>query len=149
MWARPICNLACDTFQFTRSGHSPPFHPFQQGSSAMVFRCLRCSTRPDSQASSPRSLASSADDCDWSAIYEERRAHLLWWWHRRHRVLIRGQYFFRAVLRTWLQLCSIDAEIAAAMDRCRRKKCKKRLLTNAFAAWRICQRPVWTNAFDT
>ena len=99
----------------------------------MGFRCLvRCSAGSDSEAESrysPRSLASSADDYDWDAIYEERREDLLWEWHCRHRVLIRGQYFFRAVLRTWRELCSIDAEISDAMY-------QQRLLRNTFAAWR-------------
>ena len=103
----------------------------------MGFRCLvRCSAESDSQASSsrysPRSLASSADDYDWDAIYEERREDLLREWHCRHRVLIRGQYFFRAVLRTWRQLCSIDAEITDAMYQLR----LLRNARNAFVAWR-------------
>ena len=100
----------------------------------MVFPFLcfvKCFTGTDldSQASSPRSTVSSKYDYDWDAIDEERREHLLWWWHRRHRVLIRGQYFFRAVLRTWRELCSIDAEISDAMY-------QQRLLRNTFAAWR-------------
>ena len=111
----------------------------------MVFPVMwfvKCFTGADldSQASSPRSTVSSKYDYDWDAIDEERREHLLWWWHRRHRVLIRGQYFFRVVLRTWRQLCSIDAEITDAMY-------QRRLLRNArnaFVAWRCYQRQLWT-----
>jgi hypothetical protein len=107
----------------------------------------------DSQASSPRSIASSKDDYDRSAIHEERcfeigssassRDDYDWSeideerleclpceWHRRSAVLIRGQDLLSAVLRTWRQLCSIDAEITDAMY-------QQRLLRNAFAAWRI------------
>ena len=111
----------------------------------MVFPVMwfvKCFTGADidSQASSPRSTVSSKYDYDWDAIDEERREHLLWWWHRRHRVLIRGQYFFRAVLRTWRQLCSIDAEITDAMYQLR----LLRNARNAFVAWRIYQRQLWT-----
>ena len=78
------------------------------------------------------SLASSRYDYDWSAIHEERLEYLLWEWHSRSAVLIRWQYLLSAVLRTWRQLCSIDAEIADA-------KYQQRLLRNTFAAWRIYQ----------
>ena len=103
----------------------------------MVYpvRCfVKCLTGTDSQASSPRSTVSSRYDYDWSAINEERREHLLWEWHRRSAVLIRGLYLLSAVLRTWRQLCSIDAEITDAMY-------QQRLLRNVFAAWRIFSKP--------
>ena len=93
----------------------------------MGFRCfVKCATGgTDSEASSPRSLASSRDDYDWDAIHEERlkeereerlkeeRAERLEGLHRKN--FLKGQYLLRAVLRTWRQLCSIDAEIAAAI----------------------------------
>ena len=73
------------------------------------------------------------EDYDWDAIHAERLEWLLWEWHWRSAVLIRWQYFFRAVLRTWRQLCSIDAEIADAMYQQRQQQ----LLRNAFAAWQL------------
>ena len=103
----------------------------------MVYpvRCfVKWFTRSDSQASSPRSDPSSKGDYDWSALDEERLEYLLWEWHRRSAVLIRGLYLLSAVLRTWRQLCSIDAEITDAMY-------QQRLLRNVFAAWRIFSKP--------
>ena len=69
------------------------------------------------------------EDYDWDAIHAERLEWLLWEWHWRSAVLIRWQYWLIAVLRTWRQLCSIDAEITDAMYR-------QRLLRNTFAAWK-------------
>ena len=82
----------------------------------MGFRCfVKCSTGgTDSEASSPRSLASSKDDYDWYAIHEERlKEERLEALQRKN--FLRGQYLLRVVLRTWRQLCTIDAEIAAAI----------------------------------
>ena len=116
----------------------------------MGFRCLvKCSSGTDSEASSPRSLASSKDDYDWDAIHEERlkeeREERLEGLHRKK--FLKGQYLLRAVLRTWRQLCSVDAEIVAAMYNKRlfsahhslRSPHHRRLLRNAFAVWRMYQ----------
>ena len=115
----------------------------------MGFRCLvKCATgRTDSEASSPRSLASSKGDYDWSAIHEERLECLLSEWRFNRKNFLRGQYLLRAVLRTWRQLCSVDAEIVAAMYNQRsfsahhklRPPHQQKLLRNAFAVWRIYQ----------
>ena len=73
------------------------------------------------------------EDYDWDAIHAERLEWLLCEWHWRSAVLIRWQYWLIAVLRTWRQLCSIDAEITDAMYQQR----QQRLLRNAFAAWQL------------
>ena len=114
----------------------------------MGFRCfVRCTTEIGSEASSPRSMASSRDDYDWSALHEERLEYLLWEWRFHRKNFLRGQYLLRAVLRTWRQLCSVDAEIVAAMYKQRlfsahhelRSPHQQRLLRIAFAVWRIYQ----------
>ena len=117
----------------------------------MGFRCfVNGSTGgTDSGASSPRSLASSKDDYDWDAVHEERlkeeREETLEALQRKN--FLRGQYLLHAVLRTWRQLCSVDAEIVAAMYNQRsfsahhklRPPHQQKLLRNAFAVWRIYQ----------
>ena len=99
----------------------------------MGFRCfVRCSAGADPEASSPRSLASSKDDYDLRALHEDRLEYLLSEWRFNRKHFLKGQYLLRAVLRTWRQLCSIDAEITDAMY-------QRRLLRNArnaFVAWR-------------
>ena len=141
-WAIPLCKLARETFQFTRSGQSPLFHPFQQGKWAMGFRCfVKCAIGTGSEASSPRSLASSKDDYDWEKLHEARLEDLLSEWRFYPKNFLKGQYLLRAVLRTWRQLCSVDAEIADAMY-------KQRLLRNALAAWRTLTNYQWDEEED-
>ena len=112
----------------------------------MGFRCfVRCSAGTASEASSPRSLASSKDDYDLSALHEDRLEYLLSEWRFNRKHFLKGQYLLRAVLRTWLQLCSVDAEIVAAMYNkglfsahySLRSPHQQRLLRPAFVVWRL------------
>ena len=112
----------------------------------MGFKCfVKCSTGTDSEASSPRSLASSKDDYDLRALHEDRLEYLLSEWRFNRKHFLKGQYLLRAVLRTWLQLCSVDAEIVAAMYNkglfsahySLRSPHQQRLLRPAFVVWRL------------
>ena len=72
--------------------------------------------------------ASSEESDDWNEQrYEEKLEGMLYTvWYHRH--LVRGRILQHFFLRTWRQLCLVDADVAGALY-------QTHLLTKAFVAW--------------